>query len=391
MYKVVDYLLQSQHEVDGAPRFRVVSSRGSRLITMPFVMLLAIARVLYGAASGQLALLHVNLAHGISPLRKLILVYAASLAGAPTVVHVHAANWHFYARLPAPLRSLLRRALRRPSCVIVLGESARSFVISVLGVDAERVVKLTNGVPEPVSGPVPRQAGEPFRLLFLGSQFERKGLPDLLVALARPEVLRLEWELTIAGGGRSGDEPQPLQERARELGIEGRVRFIGWIEQPRVSDLLARSDALILPSYEEGLPLVILEALAHGVPVICTPVGEIPQFLTDRETALFVTPGRRDELARALAELIANPQLCADLADAGRSHFRAHFSHEAFTRNLVAIYQRYCGLRASDCARDPGALLLKSNEIRAACDTQGLQVGERVDTRVSSTSTVAPT
>lgn len=366
MYKVVDYLVQSQHEIDGAPRFRVVSSRGPHLITMPIVMMHAILRILYGAASGHLALLHVNLAQGISALRKLTLVYAASLAGAPTVVHIHAANLQFYAGLPRPLRAFMRRAFRRPKCVIVLGESARSFVISELGVEAERVVKLTNGVPEPVIAPVPRVADEPFRLLFLGSQFERKGLPDLLDALARPELLGLDWQLTIAGGGRrKGDEAQQFRERARELGIEGRVRFVGWIEQLRVSDLLARSDALILPSYEEGLPLVILEALGHGVPVICTPVGEIPQFLTDRKTALFVTPGRRDELARAVAEVIASPQLCTELAEAGRSHFHTHFSHKAFTRNLVAIYRRYCGLRDSDCAHQPNAPLLESNEIRA--------------------------
>ena len=371
MYKVVDYLVQAQHEVDGAPRFRVVSSRGPSLVTMPFVMLQAIVRVVYGAATGRLALLHVNLAHGISALRKLILVYAASLAGAPTVVHVHAANWQFFDSMPRPLRWLVRRGFRRPNCVIVLGESARSFAISALGVEAERVVKLTNGVPEPAVAPIPRLADEPFRLLFLGSQFERKGLPDLLAALARPETLKLNWQLTIAGGGRrKGDEAQQFRQRARELGIEERVRFIGWIEQLHVSDLLARSDALILPSYDEGLPLVILEALGHGVPVICTPVGEIPEFLTDRETALFVTPGRCDEIAQALGELITNPQLCTDLAATGRAHFRAHFSHEVFMRKLVAIYQRYCGLTASDSAPHSSALLDRSGELQSACGPQ---------------------
>jgi glycosyltransferase involved in cell wall biosynthesis len=374
MYKVVDYLVQSQHEIDGAPRFRVVSSRGRRLITMPIVMLIAIVRVFYGAASGRMALLHVNLALGISVLRKLILVYAASLAGAPTVVHIHAANLQFYDRMPQKLRWFVRRAFRRTNCVIVLGENARSFVINTLGVEAERVVKLTNGVPKPVIAPVARLEDEPFRLLFLGSQFERKGLSDLLAALARPELLRLNWQLTIAGGGRrKGDEAQQFRERARDLGLESRVRFVGWIEQLRVSDLLARSDALILPSYEEGLPLVILEALGHGVPVICTPVGEIPQFLTDRKTALFVTPGQREELARALAEVIESPKLCTELAEAGRSHFQAHFSHKAFTRNLVSIYQRYCGLSASDCARQPSAPLLESNEIHVVRDTLELR------------------
>jgi glycosyltransferase involved in cell wall biosynthesis len=347
MYKVVDYLVQAQHQVEGIPRFRVINTRGPGLITMPFVIMRAIVSVLYGAASGQMALLHVNLAHGLSAARKLALVYAASLAGAPTVVHVHAAKLQtFYAGLSPPLRALLRRAFRRPTCIIVLGEDARAYVVNVIGVDAQRVVTLTNGVPEPTNRPVPRAAGDPFRLLFLGSQFERKGLMDLMVGLSLPEVLRLDWRLTVAGG----DEAQPFRLQAQKLGIEGRIQFVGWVDQRRVSELLARSDAMILPSYDEGLPLVILEALGHGVPVICTPVGEIPQFLTDRETALFVAPGRSDEIAQAVAELIGNPQLCGHLASAGRSQFRTHFSLEAFTRSLTAIYRRYCGLRSSDLA-----------------------------------------
>jgi glycosyltransferase involved in cell wall biosynthesis len=345
MYKVVDYLVQAQQRIDGAPRFRVVSSRGPHLATAPLVMLSAMAQVLLGAAGGRMALLHVNLAQGLSVLRKFLLVYCASWAGVPTVVHVHASKLpQFYARLPRALRLLLRRAFRRPSCVIVLGESARRFVIGELAVDPARVIKLTNGVPEPTAARVPLEAGQPFRLLFLGSQFERKGLPDLLSALARPEVAGLNWQLTVAGS----DEARPFRERARELGIEARVAFTGWVDQQRSSELLARADALLLPSYDEGLPLVILEALAHGVPVVCTPVGEIPQFLKDRETALFVQPGRCDELARAIAELMGDSDLRTGLAAAGRSHYRAHFSLEAFTRSLTEIYRRYCGLTTAD-------------------------------------------
>jgi glycosyltransferase involved in cell wall biosynthesis len=146
--------------------------------------------------------------------------------------------------------------------------------------------------------------------------------------------------LTIAGG----DELAPWKARVAQLGVGDRVRFVGWVDQPEAARQIAASDVLALPSYDEGLPLVILEALGHGVPVLCTPVGEIPQFLVDREHALFVQPGAPQEIADRLAELVRDPALAAHLSSTGQALFDQKFSLEAFTASLVAIYRERCGL-----------------------------------------------
>lgn len=338
MYKVADYLRQAQTLVPDAPRYRIIDSRGPTLIGSPLALMRALIQVAWGALSGHMSLLHVNMAQGLSVLRKGLLIHCARLFGAPAVLHLHAAKLpQFYAGCSGLSQWLMRWTFRRASCVIVLGDSARQFVIDVLQVPAGRVVKLTNGVPRP-SAHVTRDTGS-FNLLFLGSQFERKGLPDLLRGLARPVVKDLGWKLIVAGG----DEAGPYIEEARRLGIADRVRFTGWVSQERAAELLSASDTMILPSYDEGLPLVILEALGCGVPVICTPVGEIPQFLTDGRDALFVPTRQPDRIAEAVASLIRDEGLRTRLVAKGRQLFDEQFSLEAFTRELAAIYRRYCG------------------------------------------------
>ena len=160
-------------------------------------------------------------------------------------------------------------------------------------------------------------------------------MSDLIAALAAlpPDLPR--WRLTFAGGG---DLPH-YQEAVRKAGLAGRVAFLGWVDQARVQRLLAEADVLVLPSYHEGLPLVILEALGAGTPVVATTVGAIPQFLRAGEDALLVTPGDRADLTDSLARLIRDPASRQRLGDAGRATYERIFSLDAFKRNLLAIYR----------------------------------------------------
>ena len=125
---------------------------------------------------------------------------------------------------------------------------------------------------------------------------------------------------------------------AAELGIADRVTFTGWVSQDDARTLMVNSNALILPAYDEGLPLVILEALASRTPVICTPVGSIPEVLQDGHTALFVTPGDEAGIARAITTLIDRPEIGGHLSTAGARLYDRLFTMEAFARSVGSLY-----------------------------------------------------
>jgi glycosyltransferase involved in cell wall biosynthesis len=343
MYKVADYLIQSQaaQTPPQAAHLRPLDSRGpGSAASSLWVLLLALAKILRGRLSGGLAGVHVNVAERMSLFRKGAIVAFCRALGVPVVLHLHAQMRGFYTALPQPLQRLTRWVFSLATTVVVIGPAARRFVIGQLGVPAHRVEIVINGVPEPIEPRRRRQPGAPQRVLFLGRLSRLKGLDDLLQALSRPGFDTAALQVSIAGSG----ELARYETMARELGIDGFVRFEGWCDQEKTCRLLAQSDILVLPSHDEVLPLVILEALAHGLAVVCTPVGEIPSVLTDGVDARFVEPRNVDSLAAGLQEILNQPALLETLGRNGRLLYERQFSLRQFFASVARIHQRHFGV-----------------------------------------------
>lgn len=336
MGSIMAYLVARGGDKAGRFRFAPLETRGGgRLIWSPIYLLRAILRVAGAAIRGRVALVHVNLAERGSVWRKCTLLFATKLLGVPVLLHLHAAQMlAFYGTLSAPARFMLRTAFRSADRCVVLGGIWRDWLIGTIGVPAERVRIVRNGVPDTPLPRVQDDSDTTFRILFLGNLLERKGVADLIHALARPELSAVQWQLTFAGGG----PVETYRKLALSLGVADRVQFTGWVDQTTARDLLRHSDTLILPAYDEGLPLVILEALASGVPVICTPVGAIPEVIEDGQTALFVQPGDHAEIAAAIARLSKDRRLQDHLSAEGRDLYDRMFTMDAFIDSITELY-----------------------------------------------------
>lgn len=353
MFKVADYLIQSQAAAEGGPVLRPLDTRGSGSAAASLLQVVrAVGRLARARLGGQLAGVHVNMAERLDFVRESVVLAACRVLGIPTVLHLHAAQLHHaYARWPRPAQALVRWVFSLPRACVVLGQVSAAFVTRELRVPADRVEVVINGVPEPR---VPRQEAGPretLQVLFVGNLSERKGVSDLLQALAQPALAELPLRLTLAGGG----DIDGYAAQAERLRIAHRVHFHGWAGQAQLGRLLARADVLVLPSYDEGLPLAILEALAHGVAVVCTPVGEIPHVLAHLRDAVFVEPGDPASIARGLAQVLSAPGLRERLGHNGRALHEAQFSLDRFAAAIARIHQRQFGLsaQAAPAAPDP--------------------------------------
>ncbi|AEG92170.1 a-glycosyltransferase, Glycosyltransferase Family 4-like protein [Ramlibacter tataouinensis TTB310] len=341
MFKVADYLIQSQARLPGDnPRLRPLDTRGSGSPARSLLVLLsALVKLVRGRASGQLAGVHVNMAERLSLFRKSSVLVACKALGLPSVLHLHAAQLHHsYRAFPAPAQALVRWAFSLPDSVVVLGKTSAEFVMNELKVPPQRVEIVINGVPEPRAARRTPQAVQ--RVLFVGNLSERKGVSDLLRALAQPALADVPLVATFAGGG----DVAGYRSMADRLGLGERVRFEGWADQDQVAALLAQADVLVLPSYDEGLPLAILEALAHGVAVVCTPVGEIPHVLSDGLNARFVKPGDAPAIAQGLADVLRDTQLRERLERNGRALYEQRFSMSRFFASIASVHRRHFGL-----------------------------------------------
>ncbi|TFZ00002.1 glycosyltransferase family 4 protein [Ramlibacter rhizophilus] len=354
MFKVADYLIQAQGEPQPGQtaQLRPLDTRGAGSAAASMLVLAqALARLVRGRLSGRLAGVHVNMAERLSLVRKSVVVAASRALGLPVVLHLHAAQLHrAYPDFPGWAKALVRWVFSLPQSVIVLGQASADFVIRELGVPARRVEIVINGVPAPS---VPRAAERPgpARILFVGNLSERKGVSDLLRALAQPRLASLSWQACFAGGG----DLEGYRAKAAGLGLAGRVDFAGWTDSDRLAQLLSQADVLVLPSYDEGLPLAILEALAHGVAVVCTPVGEIPHVLTDGHNACFVQAGDADSIAGGLARVLGDPALRRALEHNGQALFRQQFSLDRFYENIAALHARHFGIAGAPPVRSEAA------------------------------------
>jgi L-malate glycosyltransferase len=163
-----------------------------------------------------------------------------------------------------------------------------------------------------------------------------KGHECLLRALA---VLRDQQQsLTMLLVG-DGPERASLEKLAQELGLgPDRLRFLGY--RADVSDLLSAADLFVLPSLTEGLPLSVLEAMAHALPVVATPVGGIPEVITDGQDGLLVPVNQPEELARVLSDLLRDSARRQSLGETGYRHVRDRFSFERMAGEYEELYRR---------------------------------------------------
>lgn len=336
MGSIMVYLASMRQDPFGRFDLRRLESRGGGHIALsPIFLGAAVGRILLEAARGRLAVVHLNLAERGSVYRKAVLLGATKLAGGQVLLHLHAAQIvQFHESTGRIGKRLLRWMFHSADHCVVLGEVWRRWVIDTFQVPPERVGIIYNGVPATMAPNRAAVADGRFRLLFVGNLLERKGVKDLLRSFASPAIQARDIVLTMAGGG----PVETYRAMAAELGVADRVTFTGWVSQDEARALMVGSDALILPAYDEGLPLVILEALASRTPVICSPVGSIPEVLSDRQTALFVTPGDEAGIATAILTLQEQPALRRDLSEAGAALYERLFTMDAFARSVGRLY-----------------------------------------------------
>lgn len=291
----------------------------------------ALAAVAAGLLSRRVALLHIHVASGASFWRKACFCWMAFAARRPVVLHVHGGNFHeFYRLSPGWAQVYIRATFARVARVVVLSPAW----IDRLAVLAPR--RCFSVIWNPVtSWPVSRLApNRHFRLLFLGRLERDKGVFDLVAAFAQALGGMGDAVLQIAGEG----DREPVIALARDLGVADRVMILGWIEGESKRQVLADASVFVLPSYVEGLPVAMLEAMHCGVPVVTCPVGSIPEVAIDGVQALFVPPGDVAALALALRKVYDDHELADRLGRAGRRLYESRFSMTAVE---PAVHQLY--------------------------------------------------
>ena len=178
----------------------------------------------------------------------------------------------------------------------------------------------------------PPAAKDGLDLLFVGRLTQIKGLRVLFEALEEVRKTHPEVTLTLVG---DGDDRAHAEAEAERL---GGITLLGFQSQAEVAEALARADALVLPSFAEGVPVVLMEAMASARPVICTQVAGVSELVEDGRSGFIVPPGNAGRLAQAIKTLADAPDL-AEMGLAGRARVAAEFNNDIEAARLLTHFE----------------------------------------------------
>lgn len=313
----------------------------ARRVIKPFIALRAFFHFIYLMLFWRPQIVHVHFAAGVSFLRKSFFILWAQFTAAKVVLHCHAPNFDaFYRRCPRPAQAYIRLTLNISDTLIVLSEFWHHFFKGLsLRVP---IVKLYNAVVCPPE--IIRSNDDKPVILTLGRLSQRKGVYDLLKAV--PGVLAHAPTANFWLGGDGEVEQVKIILSKQSWGE--RVRLLGWVRDKEKKESLERAGIFLLPSYQEGFPVAILEAMSYGLPVISTPVGGIPELVVDGETGFLVAPGDIDAMVQKITLLLDNPELAARMGAAGWRRIQERFDAGVMIQQLFDIYdshtERFNGL-----------------------------------------------
>lgn len=327
-------------------------SIGHRIV----VFLVGVARFLVGLLRNQFNLVHVHVSERGSVLRAGLLVWLAVLFRKPVLMHTHGCEFHlFFEQLSHWLRWWVALTFRRCAVVIVLSDSWRDYYIQHCRLDPNRVVVLLNPVQVPDMLPPRVLTADSLKFIFLGRIGARKGAFDVIQAVAQlPQPQRQRLTLWLAGDG----EIDRANQLVKQLDLTDSIQLLGWINANDRDRLLSQADAFLLPSHNEGLPVAMLEAMAWGLPVIVTPVGGIPELVTDGQHGFLVPPGNVAAIAAALQTLLTQDAIRQRMGIAAHQQVR-RLDVRQYGQVLRQLYSMAYHLPPGQVQREPLMELLE--------------------------------
>ncbi len=286
------------------------------------------------------AAIHIHTCSGFSFFRSAVDMFVARREGCRTILHIHGAAFdEFYDRAGVLTRRIIGSLLNRADRVLALSQSWKVKLSAMSPRARISVIENAADIPPDVS---PHRDGGCCQFALLAKMDEWKGIDDLLTACGILRHDGFTFHVVMAGPAGSAGDDASLSTKIEQLDLAGTVSYVGPLRGDAKGDLLRESHVYVQPSHHEGMPLAILEAMAHALPIVATRVGAVPEVLEDGHEGILVSPRRPDMLADALRRLIVDPALRHRMAEAARTLAVDRFSLDRFRREILSLYDDLC-------------------------------------------------
>lgn len=280
----------------------------------------------------NIEIVHIHGAANASFYRCKLFIKLAKILGKKAILHEHAADFvEFYNNSSS--KEDITETINKCDSLIVLSNSWKAYFISI-GVVPDKVYVLNN-IVSPPEIKIMKRNDDKLHLLYMGEISNRKGVFDLLNAISEnKDYFKDNLLLKIGGNEVDGD----IKGFIKEKGLGSFVSYEGWIAGEYKNKCLNWEDVYILPSYNEGLPIAILEAMSYSHPIISTPVGGIPEIIENYKNGILVQPGNLKEIAESIKYYIEHKESINEHGKKSYDIVKNFFPEKVFA-DLADIYE----------------------------------------------------
>lgn len=276
----------------------------------------------------KIKIVHIHTASNNSFRRSVWFLRLAKLFRKKVILHIHGGGFKdYYATNPKWISKMLNKS----DGIIVLSESWKEYFQTIT--QHPEIFIVENIVAEPINGE--KHKSDKFELVFLGLINPAKGIFDLLEVL-KENINEFSGKVLLhIGGNGNVDE---LKQKIEEYGLSDIVVYEGFVSGEKKTELLQNCDVFVLPSYVEGLPISILEAMSYKKPILSTPVGGIPEVVKDGVNGILFSPGDKSAIASAVIKMQQDNKLLEHMGEDSYRIIQPHFPDNVSSK-LEQVYK----------------------------------------------------
>ena len=282
-------------------------------------------------------IIHIHSSFGASFYRKLPFIWMGSVLKIPIVNHIHGSELkRFFWDAHPFVKALKKKAYQSCDMVIALTEEWKTLFIEAFGIQTVKAINNYGRVCSLIT-----KEHRPDTVLFMGFLSKLKGCMDIpeIVYQVKKEIPRVQF---ILAGKGSCEEVRQIEQMLKDYGIQENVQFPGWITGSEKESALQSAVLFLLPSYTEGMPMSILEAMGHGLPIVSSNVGGIPELVEQGRNGYMCDPGDTKAFADAIVTLLKDAQLRNTMGKESIRIIEESYSLEHHIDALASVYESSC-------------------------------------------------
>lgn len=278
-------------------------------------------------------IVHMHMSYKGSFHRKFLIHKLCRLFGVKDIIHLHGSEFEkWYVEVNGKTKEKIRLLLKESGVFFVLGEYWKNVVETIE--PSVNAVILHNAVPIPED--MVKWDNDRCQVLYMGVLIPRKGVDILLKAFSRLKQQGKLGKLRLAIAG-TGSEEAALKTYCHENGLKDIVSFYGWKSGKEKAEMIRTSQIAVMPSYNEGLPIAVLEEISYGMPVVATDVGDMASAVRDGVNGYLISPGQEEALAEKLAKT-AEKECFSRMSQASRKLAEREYSQDIFFDKILDNY-----------------------------------------------------